>query len=75
MEHELTIKQWRAVRGISQDEMATQCGVHRNTYASWESNPQNITISNAMKIAEILKISINDIFFTSNSTKCREEEK
>ena len=60
----LTVKQWRLAKGLSQDYMAEQCGVHRNTYASWEKNPDDITIGNAKKIAKALNESINNIFFT-----------
>ena len=34
----LSLKQWRLAKEISQTEMATKCGVHRNTYAAWEEN-------------------------------------
>jgi transcriptional regulator with XRE-family HTH domain len=70
----LSLKQWRLAKEISQEEMATRCGVHRNTYASWEENPDNISVGNAKIISNALCESVNTIFFTQESTKCRTEE-
>lgn len=70
----LTLKQWRLAKEISQEEMARKCGVHRNTYASWEENPDNISVRNAKIIAKALHESVNTIFFDEKSTKCRNDE-
>lgn len=67
----LTMKQWRLAKGLSQEDMASKCSVHRNTYASWEDNPDNVSVGNAKIIAQALGESVNTIFFTNNSTKCR----
>lgn len=67
----LTLKQWRLAKEISQEEMASKCGVHRNTYASWEEEPDNISVRNAVIIANALHESVNTIFFDNDSTKCR----
>ena len=67
----LTVKQWRLAKGLSQKEMAKKCNVHRNTYASWEENPESISVGNAKIIAEALNEPINIIFFTQQSIKCR----
>lgn len=69
----LTLKQWRLAKEISQEEMAAKCNVHRNTYAAWEENPNNISVGNAKIIAKALNESVNTIFFNSDSTKCRDE--
>lgn len=70
----LTLKQWRLAKEISQEEMARKCGVHRNTYASWEENPDNISVRNAKIIAKALHESVNTIFFDEKSTKRRNDE-
>ena len=67
----LTVKQWRLAKGISQEQMAEKCGVHRNTYASWEENPEDISVKNAKIIANALGESVDLIFFDNDSTKCR----
>lgn len=60
----LTMKQWRLAKGISQEQMASECGVHRNTYAAWEENPEEVSVKNAKIIARVLGESIDSIFFT-----------
>ena len=42
--------------------MASKCGVHRNTYAAWEENPDEIFVGNAKIIAKALKESADTIF-------------
>lgn len=63
MDEKLSLKQIRLVRGISQEEMATQLNVHINTYRQWEQEPMKVSVGNAFKIAEILKVPIDAIFF------------
>lgn len=70
----LTMKQWRLAKELSQEEIASKCGVHRNTYASWEENPDSVSVGNAKIIAKALGESVNVIFFNEESTKCRKEE-
>lgn len=67
----LSVKQWRLAKGISQEEMARKCKVHRHTYASWKNNPECISIKDAKIIANALGEDIDAIFFNSESTKCR----
>lgn len=65
----LTLKEWRGARGISQQEMADACGVHVNTYRSWEEDPINIKINHVFTITKILKITLDDIILPNNTTK------
>ena len=58
-----TLKQWRLAKEISQEQMAQVCNVHRNTYAAWEENPEDISIKNAKLIAKALGESVELIFF------------
>ena len=67
----LTVKQWRLAKGISQEQMAEACGVHRNTYATWEENPEDISVKNEKIMANALGESVDIIFFNNDSTKCR----
>lgn len=59
----LTLKEWRRAKGVSQEKMADICDVHINTYRAWEEKPSEIKLGKAMKIAEELDISIDDIIF------------
>ena len=56
----LSVKQWRLAKGV-----------HRNTYAAWEENPDDISVGNAKIIAKALGESVDTIFFKNESTKCR----
>ena len=58
------------MKELSQEEMASKCNVHRNTYASWEENPDMVSVGNAKLIALALGESVDAIFFSNNSTKC-----
>lgn len=57
----LTLREWRRLKEISQEEMATACGVHVNTYRSWEEKPSMIKLTDAKIIADKLGITLDDI--------------
>ena len=59
----LTLRQWRRVKEITQQGMANMLGVHVNTYQNWEEAPDKISITNAVKIAKIFNLTIDDIDF------------
>lgn len=66
----MSMKAWRRAKGLTQEEMAKMLGVHTNTYVSWEANPQNISISKCIEIANNLGVPFDDIIFLpENSTK------
>lgn len=58
-----TPRQWRKAKDLTQDDMAKKLNVHLNTYQNWEKEPEKISIANAVKIAEIFGISMNEISF------------
>ena len=70
----LTLEEWRRARNVSQEKMAEVCGVHLNTYRLWEKSPGEIRIDNAIKIADFLQISLDDIILSANTTKRSKEE-
>lgn len=57
----LTLREWRRLKEITQEQMAEVCGVHINTYRNWEEKPSEIKISCAIKLAERLGITLDDI--------------
>ena len=63
-----TIREWRRVKEISQEEMAGLCGVHINTYRAWEDNPAEMRLSKAVIVAERLGIKLDDIIFLPSDT-------
>ena len=62
----LTVRQWRLAKEITQQTMAEKLGVHVNTYMSWEKEPENISVTNARKISEILELPFDEIRFESD---------
>ena len=61
----LTLRAWRRAKEISQEDMAERLNVHTNTYQNWEKEPEKISIANAVKIADILGVGMNEILFKS----------
>lgn len=57
----LTLREWRRLKEVTQEQMAEVCGIHINTYRNWEEKPSEIKISFAMKIAEHLGITLDDL--------------
>ena len=50
----------------SQQAVADQLGISRQTYIRMEKNPDDITISDARALAELYGVSVEDIFFASD---------
>lgn len=65
---QLSLKEWRRLKGISQEEMANICDVHVNTYRAWEENPADIKISKAVLICDRLGVNMSDVLFLSEDT-------
>ena len=59
----LTLREWRRVKEVTQEQLADVCNVHVNTYRAWEEKPSEIKLSAAMKIVERLGITLDDIIF------------
>ncbi|MCH1952228.1 helix-turn-helix transcriptional regulator [Enterocloster sp. OA13] len=57
------IKQLRKQAGLRQEDMATQLGVSRQTIIAIENDKYNPTLELAMKIAKLLNLKVEDIFF------------
>lgn len=66
----LTLRQWRLVKERTINDMADACGVHPNTYALWEKNPESVKVKDALKVAEVLGVPVDEIFFNQAATKC-----
>ena len=54
-------------KGIKQDWVAKQLGVTRQTISNWVNNKRQPSPCQWNKIAEILNIRVDEIFFDSNS--------
>ena len=58
----MTLKQWRLIKGITQQEMADALGVSVTIYARWEHHPESIKLKNADRICEVLGENREDVF-------------
>jgi xre family toxin-antitoxin system, antitoxin component len=57
------IKQLRKDAGLRQEDIAKELGVSRQTIIAIENDKYNPTLELAMKIAKLLKLHVDDIFF------------
>lgn len=63
------LRQIRLAKEISKQEMAHRLGIHPNTYAAWEDDPDSISIGRAFQICKILDVDFESLFLQQNSTK------
>lgn len=56
------VRRLRAAAGMSQEEFADRCGVHRTYIGSIERGEKAITLETAKKIVEALNISLSQFF-------------
>ena len=57
------IKQLRKQAGLSQEDLAQEMGVTRQTIIAIENNKYNPTLELAMKLARRLDLHVDEIFF------------
>lgn len=58
-----TIKQLRKDVGLRQEDMAKELGVSRQTIIAIENDKYDPTLELAMKIAKLLELHVEEIFF------------
>ncbi|MCC2254103.1 helix-turn-helix transcriptional regulator [Ruminococcus sp. CLA-AA-H200] len=58
-----TVKQLRKQAGMRQEDMARLLGVSRQTIIAIENDKYNPTLELAMKIAKLLGLHVDEIFF------------
>ena len=58
-----TIRDARKDLGLTQDDMADNLGITRQTYAKMENDPGSMTIESARRVCSILGKRFSDIFF------------
>lgn len=57
----LAIRQRRVQLGMSQEELAASCGLHRTYVGSVERGERNISIQNLARLAESLDCYVSDL--------------
>ncbi len=63
----LTMKQARVGAEMTQQQVADSLGVHVQTYQRMENNPEDISIKQGKKFADIVGVNFEDIFFIRHS--------
>lgn len=63
----LTMKQARVGAEMTQQQVADSLGVHVQTYQRMENNPEDISIKQGKKFADIVGVNFEDIFFIRSS--------
>ena len=58
-----TVKRLRKQAGLRQEDMARELGVSRQTIIAVENDKYNPTLELAMKIARLLGLHVDEIFF------------
>ena len=66
MVDKITLRAARVNAGLSQEEMANKLGIHRQTLAYFEKEPEKMSIEMAKNVCRILDVNIDQIFFSSN---------
>lgn len=51
----------------TQQQVADHLGISRVTYAKMEKNPGDISLDDARRLADLFKVDVRDIFFSSNN--------
>ena len=53
---------YRKKRGLSQEELAFQAGLHRTYISQIEAGARNVALKNLSRLAKALDVSIKDFF-------------
>ena len=59
------LKERRAQRKMTQEEVANVLGISRSRYTQLENNPDKLTIEQAHILCDLYKCSMNTLFFKS----------
>ena len=60
----MRIRELRSARGISQEALADEAGVHRTYMGSVERGERNISLENIVKIARALMVAPSELLLT-----------
>ena len=58
------IRELRLARGISQEALADEAGIHRTYMGSVERGERNISLENIVKIARALRVAPSELLLT-----------
>lgn len=63
------VRKYRTKLGVSQEDFADMCGLHRTHISAVECCRCNVTIKNAQKIADTLGIDVYKLFLEEKPIK------
>ncbi|TFH59641.1 helix-turn-helix domain-containing protein [Peribacillus frigoritolerans] len=69
------VRQKRLTMGISQEELAFSCGLHRTYISDIERGTRNVSLDNIEKIANALGISSKDLLDFTTIDNFQQKEK
>lgn len=58
----ISVKALREKQGLSQEELASKIGLTRSAVAMIENGSNKLTVDNAKKIGEVLRVDWKDFF-------------
>lgn len=59
---ETNLKAYREIKGMTQQDLANQIGVRRETILHLENNRYNPSLEMALKISKVFGVSVEDLF-------------
>lgn len=65
MENLKTLKELRARKNKTQEEVARELGISTQTYNAWEKDISNVAVSKVMAVAKYFNVNIGEIFLPS----------
>ena len=68
---QITMEAARVNAKLTQEEAGKMIGVSRTTIINWESGKRIPTLPHLMRMSEVYRIPVNNIFLPVNSTKSR----
>ena len=60
------IRDLRKEKGMTQEKLAEELDISRSKVSSWETNKRDMSITEAIKSADIYKVSLDNLFETNN---------
>jgi len=69
----MRVRELRKAKGLSQEKLASQAGVHYNYIGMVERAERNITLENIKKIADGLGVDISALFYFSSADEDKEK--
>lgn len=64
-ERQYTLKELRARKNKTQEQVAHDLGISTQTYNAWEKDISNVAVSKVQALAIYFGVGLGDIFFTT----------